>query len=114
MKLFAEISPSNTVIKVALADDSETEASIQAIEKTSNIWKETSQALTVNRAGIGFTYVSENNIFYPPQPYPSWTLNETTWEWDAPTPKPEDVGYELWQWDEATQTWVDVGYQPPE
>jgi hypothetical protein len=29
-----------------------------------------------NFAGIGFTYDEENDVFYSPQPYPSWILNE--------------------------------------
>ena len=35
-----------------------------------------------NYAGIGFTYDRENDVFYAPQPVPSWTLNTTTWLWE--------------------------------
>ena len=28
-----------------------------------------------NYAGIGFTYDTDNDVFYGPQPYGSWTLN---------------------------------------
>jgi len=31
-----------------------------------------------NYAGIGFTYDDTNDVFYAPQPYPSWSLNNTT------------------------------------
>jgi hypothetical protein len=41
-----------------------------------------------NYAGVGYTYDATNDVFYAPQPYPSWTLNETTWTWDAPVPMP--------------------------
>lgn len=111
MKYFAELSPSNTVLRIALGDDSETEASIKAIEKSDNVWKETSEALTGQRAAAGYTYDPANNIFYAPQPYPSWTLNTTNGQWEPPVPKPADVGLELWTWDEDTQTWVDIGYK---
>jgi hypothetical protein len=58
-----------------------------------------------NFAGIGFTYDRENDVFYAPQPFPSWTLNTTTWLWEAPTPMPEGG---IYTWDEATLSWVEV------
>jgi hypothetical protein len=62
--------------------------------------------LRMNYAGIGFTYDAERDAFYAPQPFPSWTLNEDTCLWDAPTPKPDDG--KLYRWDEATLTWVEL------
>ena len=59
-----------------------------------------------NYAGIGHTYDATNDVFYAPQPYPSWTLNETTWTWDAPVPMPTDD--KMYTWDEATTNWVEV------
>lgn len=69
------------------------------------------QPLRGNYAGIGFTYDEVNDVFYAPQPYPSWTLNEMSWLWEAPIPKPEDLPGELpkiYDWDEETLSWVDV------
>lgn len=63
-------------------------------------------ALRGNYAGIGYTYDRTNDVFYAPQPYDSWTLNETTWTWEAPTPYPDDD--KLYTWDEATISWVEV------
>lgn len=61
-------------------------------------------ALRANYAGIGCTYDKENDVFYAPQPFPSWILNRTTWLWEAPVPLPQDgKGY---RWDEETKTWV--------
>ena len=40
-------------------------------------------------AGIGFTYDSAKNVFTPPQPYPSWTLEESTSEWKPPIAEPD-------------------------
>ena len=57
-----------------------------------------------NYAGIGSIYDHTNDVFYAPQPYPSWTLNQSTWLWDAPTPMPTDE--KLYTWDEPTLTWV--------
>ena len=60
-------------------------------------------ALRGNYAGIGFTYDQANDVFYAPQPFPSWVLNNTTWTWEAPTPYPTDG--KLYVWDEATTSW---------
>jgi hypothetical protein len=59
-----------------------------------------------NYAGVGFTYDAQNDVFYAPQPYPSWTLNTTTWLWEAPVAMPTDG--KLYRWDEATTSWKEV------
>jgi len=59
-----------------------------------------------NYAGIGFTYDDTNDVFYAPQPYPSWSLNNTTWLWEAPTPMPTDG--KLYMWDEETLNWKEA------
>jgi hypothetical protein len=59
-----------------------------------------------NYAGIGYTYDQANDVFYAPQPYPSWILNQTTWLWEAPTPYPNDN--KKYSWSEATTSWVEV------
>jgi hypothetical protein len=62
--------------------------------------------LRKNYAGVGFTYDAERDAFYAPQPFASWTLNEDTCLWTAPTPYPDDG--KLYTWDEATLAWVEV------
>lgn len=57
-----------------------------------------------NFAGIGHIYDKTNDVFYTPQPYASWTLNQTTWTWDAPTPMPTDG--KMYGWNESTTSWV--------
>ena len=57
-----------------------------------------------NYAGVGFTYDSTHDVFYAPQPFPSWTMNQSTWTWQAPTPMPTDG--KSYHWDEATKTWI--------
>lgn len=59
-----------------------------------------------NYAGIGFRYDEELDVFIPPQPYPSWTLNNATYNWDAPVAYPEDGG--LYTWNENQQNWEAV------
>lgn len=63
-----------------------------------------SKALRANYAGIGYTYDQVNDVFYAPQPYPSWTISAPTWLWEAPVPYPSTGG--PYVWDEATQFWV--------
>ena len=63
-------------------------------------------ALRGNYAGIGYTYDPDLDVFYAPQPYPSWTLNSTTYTWQAPTPRPSDD--KQYSWDEATTSWTEI------
>jgi len=60
-------------------------------------------ALRGNYAGIGCTYDQQNDVFYAPQPFPSWTLNQTTWLWDAPVAYPTDG--QQYVWDETAVNW---------
>ena len=60
-------------------------------------------ALRGNYAGIGYTYDHVNDVFHAPQPYASWTLNQTTWLWEPPVAYPVDD--QRYVWDEATVGW---------
>lgn len=59
--------------------------------------------LRKNFAGIGFTYDKENDAFIPPKPYPSWLLDQTTFNWNAPVDKPDDDN--AYTWNETNQSW---------
>jgi hypothetical protein len=63
-------------------------------------------ALRKNYAGIGYSYDSVRDAFISPQPYPSWTLDEDTCNWNSPTPYPTDGN--IYAWDEATTSWTEV------
>ena len=56
-----------------------------------------------NYAGIGFVYDESRDAFIPPQPFPSWVLNETTCLWDAPALYPDDGADYVW--DEDSLSW---------
>ena len=58
-----------------------------------------------NYAGIGFEYREDLDAFIPPAPFESWVLNEETFLWDAPVPRPEGEG---WEWDEEAGAWVEA------
>ena len=82
------------------------------------IWKQTWEdgSQRKNFAGIGFTYDSSKDAFIPPQPYPSWILNDDTCEWDPPVPYPSDTPVDSdgnpanYKWDEDSQSWIVVPY----
>lgn len=57
-----------------------------------------------NYASIGSRYDETLDAFIYPQPYPSWILNEQTFTWEAPVPRPEGE----YQWDEETTSWIEV------
>ncbi len=54
-----------------------------------------------NFAGVGYIYHHVDDAFYPPKPYPSWTLNKTVGKWVAPTTRP---GPE-YEWNEDLLDW---------
>ena len=56
-----------------------------------------------NYAAIGYSYNHILDAFIPPQPYPSWILDDYTGLWNAPVPYPDDGKY--YEWDEQTQSW---------
>ena len=64
------------------------------------------KALRKNYAGIGFAYDKQRDAFIPPKPFASWTLNEQTCLWDAPTPYPTDGKHYVWT--EATTSWTEI------
>ncbi len=66
--------------------------------------------LRANYAGIGFIYDAHHDVFYEPRPIDmngvicnSWTLDQNTWMWVPPIPRPEGAQY---KWDEKLQIWV--------
>ena len=63
-------------------------------------------ALRGNYAGIGYTYDRANDVFYAPQPFPSWVISAPDWTWKAPVAMPTDG--KQYTWDEATKNWVEV------
>jgi hypothetical protein len=62
------------------------------------------KALRKNYANIGDTYDRNRDAFIRPQPFPSWTLDETSCWWIPPIPKPSNN--ELYRWDEDKALWV--------
>ena len=57
-------------------------------------------------AGIDYTYDQAKDAFIPPQPYPSWTLDEDTCLWEAPVAYPDDD--KIYEWDESATNWKEA------
>ena len=118
MAHFVELDANNVVLRGIVVANSDT-ASADGTEKEyigqafcerllGGTWKQTSYNgnFRKNYAGIGYTYDAGRDAFIPPQPFPSWVLDEDTCLWNAPTPMPTDGKF--YAWDEATQTWIEV------
>ena len=118
MAHFAQIDEANLVLQVIVVNNNElmdngVESEAKGIAFCQMLfpgtnWVQTSYNANFrkNYAGIGFTYDATRDAFIGPQPYPSWVLNETTCQWEAPVPYPNDG--KNYQWDESQQTWVEV------
>jgi len=57
-----------------------------------------------NYAGVGYTYDAQKDVFYAPQPFPSWTLS-ADYLWEAPVAMPDDG--KAYFWDELKQSWIE-------
>jgi hypothetical protein len=118
MAHFAQLNEENLVTQVIVvanqdtADQDGVENEAIGIEFCTNLlggrWKQTSYNANIrkNYAGVGYKYDAALDAFIPPQPFASWTLNNETAQWEAPTPYPTDD--KRYTWDEATTAWVEV------
>lgn len=99
MSHFAEIDKNGVVLRVIVAEQ-------DFIDTLPGTYVQTSYNATIrkNFAGLGFTFDKTRDAFIPPQPFPSWTLNEETCRWEAPVAMPDDGGYH--EWDEANGVWL--------
>jgi len=108
MSHFAELDENNIVTRVLVGDNNmPNEGHDWFVENLGGRWVQTSYngSIRKNFAGIGFTYDEERDAFIAPQPFESWTLNEITCRWMAPTPYPQDG--RIYRWDEESLTWIE-------
>ena len=120
MKYFAQLGNDNIVLNIVVVADENapTEAAGQEFLAQSQKWPagqwiEYSKdgSFKANAAQIGSTWDSVNNVFIGIQPYSSWTLNNSNWQWEAPVaypnqnpPEIDGVVPPIW-WDESTLVW---------
>jgi len=100
--IFVKVNNDKIVIETMIADQAFMDS---YIDTTPGTWLETKEdgSIRKNHAGIGYTYDAQNDAFISPQPYNSWTLNNTTFQWEAPTPCP--VNEFNYTWNETDQQW---------
>ena len=118
MAYFAQLNQNNVVLQVIAISNNDAPDPYPASEALGQsfiaslglegVWRQTSYHgnIRAHYAGIGYTYDDQADVFIPPQPYPSWTLDDQ-WNWQPPTPYPTDGG--MYTWDENTQTWEPTG-----
>ena len=117
MAHFAELDANNVVLRVIVVGNKDT-SDANGVEKEyigaafcerlfGGTWKQTSYNGNIrkNYAGIGYTYREDIDAFVPPQPYPSWILNDKA-QWEAPVAMPTDG--KRYSWDEQNLSWVEV------
>jgi hypothetical protein len=106
MSHYAKIE-NNQVVEVIVAEqdfvDTQPGQWVQTSYRTHSNQHPEGRPLRGNYAGIGYTYDPEADVFIPPQPFPSWRLNTSTWSWEAPKPRPEG---NTTIWDEQTLEWI--------
>jgi hypothetical protein len=117
MAHFAELGEDNIVLRVIvvaneeLLDENGEESEAKGTEFCRNLlggtWKQTSYNgnMRGRYAGTGYTYNSSLDAFIAPKPFPSWTLNEETTDWEAPVARPEDG---IHTWNEEEQQWDEI------
>ena len=116
MAHFAELDANNVVLRVVVIGSADT-ADANGVEKEhigaafcerlfGGTWKQTSYNGNKRKryAGIGYTFNEELDAFVAPKPFPSWVLNNTTAEWEAPVAMPVVEG-KRFVWNEATGAW---------
>lgn len=117
MAHFAKLDSNNLVIEVNVVNNSDIQnlpfpeseavgvAFLTGWSGGYSNWKQTSYNANFrkNYAGTGYTYRADIDAFVPPQPYASWVLNETTAQWEAPAPMPDDG--QMYKWNESTTSW---------
>ena len=122
MAHFAEIDSEGTVQRVLVLSNTVTYQGDEEVEELGTAylqnmfpdtdWVQTSYNDNFRKryAGKGMKYDVERDAFIPPQPFPSWLLNEESLSWEAPFPMPDDDKF--YQWDEENQSWVETDEQP--
>jgi hypothetical protein len=125
MAHFAEIDFDNKVVRILVVSDEDSENAQDFLANKLGLggtWIQTSYntrggihygsngqpdggtQIGFNYAGIGYSW--DGTGFYAPQPYPSWTLNKTSYIWEAPILMPTDG--KIYIWNEDKKNWEEL------
>ena len=112
MAHFAKIGIGNIVEKVEVVSNNIATTEQAGVDFLRNLyndqnaqWFQTSYNNNIrkNFAGIDYTYDQARDAFIEPKPFNSWSLNETTCNWESPVVKPDDG--QNYVWNEENQQW---------
>jgi len=122
MAHFAKLDATGTVVTVTRGREEDSGKELEICARTGETYRQTSfntiggvhytdgepsedqsKAFRKNFAGIGFRYDVDRDAFIPPKPFPSWLLNETTCQWEAPVDVPDNT--KNYYWIEDTKSW---------
>ena len=105
MTFFAELDNTLTVVQVLNGRTEDDGRELDICASSGKTYRQTYSdgSKRKNFAGKGYIYDKDRDAFISPKPYTSWTLNETTCRWEAPTAYPSD-GKE-YGWDESSKSW---------
>jgi hypothetical protein len=112
MKYFAKLDAANKVVAINHIEDDVAPTEQAGIDflnttyKTNDVWKQSFQdgSQRKHAASPGFIYDESRDAFIDPQPpYPSWILNESTCDYDPPTPLPDNE--KTYRWNEEAKSW---------
>ena len=119
MAHFAQLDSNNVVTQViVVGNDDITDSNGNEVESigvafcqkllgADTNWKQTSynNKIRTRYAGIGYSYDASLDAFIAPQPFASWTLDNTSKDWVAPITAPtltdeQIAARSVYQWDE--------------
>lgn len=114
MHILAKINSSNIVEEILNLDQScqnlNEQQLIDKFHLTGN-WKLGDdsvlfgQGFRKNFPQVGFSFDAAKDAFIWPKRYESWILNEATFDWEPPIPKP-NTGYYVWK--EQLNNWEKI------
>ena len=131
---YAKLTDSNEVLAIIRFDEDNEATAITQLTKLANwpLWKkydkrtkfgvyynedrktpaaDQSKVFRGTCPNVGYTYDPANDIFVEPQPYPSWTLNTSSGQYEPPVAKPTQTDAEgdttetVCFWNEETGSW---------
>lgn len=125
MAHFARIDSNNVVTEILVVPDEQQHRGNDFLSNDLQLggtWIQTSYNGNIRKmyAGLGYWYITELDIFLPPKPFESWTLDTVNQNWKAPIECPEQEEGKVHIWDEENQLWrteilpvPDVDNPPP-